>query len=114
MTKQIIASGGYSLLLHIALAALLIVGMESQPALLTTPSKVDIVQATSVDEKQVLEQMMRLQDIEDKKKEQEKARQKKVEQQLKQTQQELAQKKQEFIDQQKKSKNTAKKARTSS
>ena len=104
MIKDII-SGSYSLLLHIVLLGIFVVGMESQstPHFIAKP-KVDIVQATVMDEAQVLEEMVRLQEFEDKKLQQEKDRQAKVDEKLAETQQELARKEQEFLDQQERAK----------
>jgi len=98
-------SGSYSILLHIVLLGLFVVGMESQstPHFIAKP-KVDIVQATVMDESQVLEEMVRLQEFEDKKLQKEKDRQAKVDEKLEETQQELARKEREFLDQQQRAK----------
>jgi len=98
-------SGSYSLLLHIVLLGLFVVGMESQstPHFIAKP-KVNIVQATVMDESQVLEEMVRLQEFEDKKLQQEKDRQAKVDEKLAETQKELARKELEFFDQQERAK----------
>jgi len=102
--KDIIA-GSYSLLLHIVLLGLFVVGMESQsPTRFVAPPTVDIVQAKVMDESQIVEQMDILQQLEDKKIQQEHDRQAKVDEKLAETQQELARKEQEFLDQQQRAK----------
>jgi len=102
--ENVIASS-YSIVLHIVLVVLFFVGMErsSTPTIVAQP-KVDIVQASVIDESQVLEQMARLQQIEDKKRQQEKDRQAKIDKKLEETQQELARKEQEYLDQQERAK----------
>ena len=71
MIEKIIA-GSYSIILHIVLLGLLIIGMDSSTPRFIAKPKVDIVQATVIDETRVLEEMMRQQEFEDKQRQQEK------------------------------------------
>lgn len=100
-----IIAGSYSLVLHIVLVTLFIVGMESKstPKFVAQP-KVDIVQATVMNEDQVLQEMAHLQELEDKKLKAEIDRQAKIDKQLEETQKELARKEREFLDQQERAK----------
>ena len=98
LIDNIIASS-YSIVLHLVLLGLFVVGMDSSsiPHFVVQP-KVDIVQATVMDEAQVLKEMAKLQDFDDKKKKQEQERQAEVEQKLKETQDALALKKKESFE----------------
>ncbi|NQY27441.1 MAG: cell envelope integrity protein TolA [Piscirickettsiaceae bacterium] len=99
---ETIISGSYSLVLHIVLLGLFIIGMDSPstPHVIAQP-KVNIVQATVVNESQVLQEMAKLQEFEDKKKQRELDRQAEVDKQLKETQDALALKKKESLEQKK-------------
>lgn len=96
-----IIAGSYSLVLHIVLVTLFVIGMESKstPRFVAQP-KVNIVQATVMDENQVLQEMAHLKELEDKKLKKEIDRQAKIDKQLEETQKELARKEREFLDQQ--------------
>lgn len=100
---QNITAGSYALILHIVLIGLFIFGMEShqaKPSVSAPQQPVDIVQATVMDEADILQEMARQQGIEDTKRQQEQDRQDKIDQKLEETQQELARKEQEYLDQQ--------------
>jgi len=59
LTDNILASG-YSILLHIVLIGLFIIGMDGDSTpILVAPPKVDIVQATVMDEAKILDEMTR-------------------------------------------------------
>ncbi len=94
-------SGTYSLALHIVLLGLFLVGMEGSKVLhIAAEPKVEIVQATVIDESEVIEEIKRQEAFIEKQRKEEADRQKKVEEHLKETQEELARKEQEFLDQQ--------------
>ncbi|MDO7666795.1 MAG: protein TolA, partial [Pseudomonadota bacterium] len=95
-----ITAGSFSLILHIALIALFVIGMDSQsvPISIAQPEQVEIVQATMMDENNILEEMVRQQEIVDKKRNDEQARQDLVQQRLEDTQKELARKELEYQD----------------
>jgi len=95
-----IFSGSYSLILHIGLIALFIVGMETQTTPVMVKPQVEIVQATAIDESLVLEEMAKLKEYEEKRIKAEEDRQDKVEQQLKDAKKELEQKELEAKKQQ--------------
>ncbi len=50
-----IIAGSYALALHIVIVVLLFIGFNSEPTIIAEPAAVDIVQATMVDEQQVLD-----------------------------------------------------------
>lgn len=94
---QNIVAGGFSLLLHLVLIGPNVFGMETAPThIIAAPAKVDIVQATVMDEDKVLEEMARQQEFEDKKRQTEKNRQEKIDQKLADAQQELKRKEKEI------------------
>lgn len=95
-----IFSGSFSLILHIGLIALFIVGMETQTTPVMVTPQVEIVQATAIDESLVLEEMAKLKEYEEKRIKAEEDRQDKVEQQLKDAKKELEQKELEAKKQQ--------------
>lgn len=98
-------AGCFAILLHIVIIGLFVIGMDSNDTPeLVAPPKVDIVQATVIDETRILEEMERQQALEDKKLKAEIDRQAKVDKQLKETQKELARKQQEYLDQQEQAK----------
>lgn len=93
-------AGSLAVILHLVLFGLVFIGMKSssEPHRVVPP-KFDIVQAKVMDETQVLEQMERLQAIDDDKKQAENDRQKKVEDLLEKTRQELEKKEQQALKQ---------------
>lgn len=99
-------AGTASIVLHIVLLGLFVVGMESQtaPHFIAKPPQVEIVQAKAMDESQILDEIARQQELEDKQHKQEQERQAKLDQKLEETQKELARKEQEFLDQQERAK----------
>ena len=95
-----ILAGASSLILHIVLLGLFVIGIETQSTThFIAQPKVDIVKATVMDESKVLEEMNHLQQLEDKKRQAELDRQAKIDKKLAKTQKELELKKEEFIDQ---------------
>jgi colicin import membrane protein len=86
-----LTAGSYSLILHLALLVLLIVGLEStsKPKLLAT-EKVEIVKATMLDEVLIEQEMAKLAALDEAEREKERLRQQELEDKLKQTQQEIA------------------------
>jgi len=101
-----IIAGSFSVLLHILLLGLFVIGMDSQsiPKPIAQPEQVEIVQATMMDEANILQEMVRQQEIEDKKRNVEQERQALVQQRLDDTQKELARKELEYQDQQERAK----------
>jgi colicin import membrane protein len=100
-----IVAGSYSLIVHIILIGLFVIGMEAThtPKAISQP-KVDIVQATVMDEAAILQEVARQQQAEDEKRRLEEERQDKIDKKLQETQEELQRKEQEFLDQQERAK----------
>lgn len=97
-----VSAGSFTIILHVALFALIFIGMDFQSTThVTAQPKVDIVQATAMDEADVLAEMTRQQEYEDDKRQQEQDRQDEIDKKLEQTEQELEQKKQEILEQEK-------------
>jgi len=101
-----ITAGSFSVLLHILLLGLFVIGMDSQsiPKPIAQPEQVEIVQATMMDEANILQEMVRQQEVEDNKRNAEQERQDLVQQRLDDTQKELARKELEYQDQQERAK----------
>ncbi|PHS24488.1 MAG: protein TolA [Methylophaga sp.] len=96
-----ISAGSFTIILHVALFALIFVGIDFQSTThVTAQPKVDIVQATAMDEADVLAEMTRQQEYEDDKRQQEQERQDKIDKKFEQAEQELEDKKQEIVEQQ--------------
>ncbi|MBL1319974.1 MAG: cell envelope integrity protein TolA [Methylophaga sp.] len=97
-----ISAGSFAIILHVALFALIFIGMDFQSTTqFAAQPKVDIVHATAMDEADVLAEMARQQELEDEKRQQEQDRQDEIDKKLEQTEQELEDKKQEIVEQQK-------------
>ncbi|OUR65936.1 protein TolA [Methylophaga sp. 42_25_T18] len=99
-----IIAGSYSLVLHIGLVALFVMGMNTQTRPVMVQPHVDIVKATVIDENSILAEMVRQQEVEQKQRKAEEDRQKKVDKQLAETEKELARKEQEVLAQQERAK----------
>ena len=102
-----IIAGSYAIALHIVLVVLLFIGFGSDPSTVVAPAAVDIVQATVLDEQQVLDDVAERQARLQQQKEEEKARleafkRKEAEEKAAKEKAELErQKEQERIDQEK-------------